>query len=51
VRTTTQKTKAYGLWKAVLTTEDGRTFTGYGLTEYEAGYRARRKAEEARRAR
>lgn len=38
----------YGLWEATVTREDGRRFTGGGLSRGVAVYRAQRKAEEGR---
>jgi hypothetical protein len=44
----TTKTRAWGMFLAVLTTSDGRTIEGSGWSEQVAEYRARRRAEETR---
>jgi hypothetical protein len=37
------------MWECTVRRPDGRTFTGYGLTNEQAEYRARRQAGEGRR--
>lgn len=43
--TESRRTLAYGLWSVTVQTEDGRAFTGGGLSEDEANYRARLQAQ------
>lgn len=47
-QTTETKATGYGLWFATVRTPDGREFTGGGMSEAEAVWRARLKAQEAR---
>jgi hypothetical protein len=46
-RITSHRTPAYGLWQTTMRTTDGRVWTGSGLSETEALYRARLTARAA----
>jgi hypothetical protein len=47
---TAEKTRAYGLWRAVIRTPEGGEFEGWGISAWRAEATARAKAREAAQA-
>lgn len=45
-RVETEQTRAYGMFRSLIFLPDGSRFEGWGLTEQQAEYRARVRAQE-----